>query len=73
VNEKSRIMLISYKSRNNDNRGEMLKPSTRGLFEAIERTAETTNMALRNKVARRLVHVELLINSPPRKTFFTSS
>jgi hypothetical protein len=61
MNEKSRIILTSNKSNSNDNRGEVFKPSTRGLFETIERTAETTDMALRNRVARRWVHVDLLM------------
>jgi hypothetical protein len=37
------------------------KPSTRGLLEAIERMVEMTNMAIKNRVARRWVHVDLLI------------
>jgi hypothetical protein len=61
MNEKSRIILTSNKSNSNDNRGEVFKPSMRGLFETIERTAETTDMALRNRVARRWVHVDLLM------------
>jgi hypothetical protein len=30
------------------------------LLEAIERTAETTNMAIKNRVPRRWVHVDLM-------------
>jgi hypothetical protein len=46
----------------------VLKPSTRGLLEAIERMAETTNMAIRNRVARRWVHVDLLIKLTVKKS-----
>jgi 23S rRNA-/tRNA-specific pseudouridylate synthase len=42
VNEKSRIMLTSNKTNN-----------MRGLIEAIERMAETIDMTIGNKVARR--------------------
>jgi hypothetical protein len=68
VNEKSRIMLTGSKTNSGDNRGEVLKPSTRGLLEAIERTAETTNMAIRNRVAKRWVHVDLLMQSTMKKS-----
>jgi hypothetical protein len=68
VNEKSRIVLTSNKSSSNDNRGEALKPSTRGLFETIERTTETTDMALRKRVARRWVHVDLLMQLTVKKS-----
>jgi hypothetical protein len=61
VNEKSSLMLTGSKTSSGDNRGEVLKPSTRGLLEAIERTAETTNMVIRNRVAKRWVHVDLLL------------
>jgi hypothetical protein len=67
MNEKSRIMLTSNKSSSNDNRGEALKPSMRSLFETIERTAETTDMALRNIVAKRWVHVDLLMQLTVKK------
>jgi hypothetical protein len=60
VNEKSRIMLTIIEASSSDNRGEALKPSMRSLLEAIERTTETTNMALRNRVARRWVQVDLM-------------
>jgi hypothetical protein len=36
VNEKSKIVLTSNKPNSSDNRGEALKPSTRGLLEAVE-------------------------------------
>jgi hypothetical protein len=68
VNEKSRIMLTSNKSSSNDNRGEALKPSTKGLFEIIERTTKTTNMTLRNRVARWWVHVDLLMQLTVKKS-----
>jgi hypothetical protein len=67
VNEKSRIMLTSNEPISSDNRGDVLKPSTRGLLEAIERMVEMTDMAIRNIVARRWVHVDLLIQLTVKK------
>jgi hypothetical protein len=68
VNEKSRIMLTIIEASSSDNRGEALKPSMRSLLEAIERTTETTNMALRNRVARRWVQVDLLMQLTVKKS-----
>jgi hypothetical protein len=68
VNEKSKIMLASNKPSSSDNRSEALKPSTRGLLEAIERTAEKTDVAIRNIVARRWVHVDLLLQLTVKKS-----
>jgi hypothetical protein len=67
VNEKCRIMLTSNEPSSSDNRGEALKPSTRGLLEAIKRTTETTNVTLRNRVAGRWVHVDLLMQLTMKK------
>jgi hypothetical protein len=67
VNEKSRIMLTSNKLSSRDNRGEALKPSMRGLLEAIERMREMTNMAIENRVARWWVHVDLLMQLTVKK------
>jgi hypothetical protein len=41
-------------------RGETLKPSSRGLFQPIERTPKTTNHPIRNIIPRRRLHVNLL-------------
>jgi hypothetical protein len=68
VNKKCRIMLTSNKSSSSDNWGEALKLSIRGLLEAIERTVETTDMALGNRVARRWVHVDLLMQLTVKKS-----
>jgi hypothetical protein len=38
------------------------------LLEAIERTAETTNMTIRNRVARRWVHIDLFIQLTMKKS-----
>jgi hypothetical protein len=38
-----------------------------GLLEAVERTMETTNMAIRNRVARRWVHIDLLMQLTVKK------
>jgi hypothetical protein len=68
VNEKCRIMLTSNEPSSSDNRGEALKPSTRGLLEAIKRTTETTNVTIRNRVVRRWVHVDLLMQLTVKKS-----
>jgi hypothetical protein len=60
MNKESRIMLASNKSGNIDNRGEVLKLGTRGLFEAIERMVKLTDMTIRDKVIRGRVHVDFL-------------
>src|SRR3954465_6534240 len=41
-------------------RGKALKPSTRGLFEAIKKTLKTTNHPLGNRIPRRRLHINLL-------------
>jgi hypothetical protein len=64
---KSRIMLTSNKPSNNDNRGEAFKPRTRDLLESIERTTEMTNMSIITRVARRWVHVDLLMQLTVKK------
>jgi hypothetical protein len=40
----------------------------RSLLEVIERTSETTIMAIRNRVARRWVHLDLLIQLTVKKS-----
>jgi hypothetical protein len=69
VNEKSRIMLTSNKTSNNDNQGEALKPSTTGLLEAIEnggddRPSETKYTGGGD------VHVDLLMELTVKKNIF---
>jgi hypothetical protein len=64
VSEKSRIILTINKSSSNNNQGEALNLSMRGLPAAIERTAETTYVAIKNRIARRWVHLDLFKNSP---------
>jgi hypothetical protein len=68
VNEKSMIMLTGSKTSSGGNWSEALKPSMRGLLEVIERTSETTIMAIRNRVARRWVHLDLLIQLTVKKS-----
>jgi hypothetical protein len=68
VNEKCRIMLTSNEPSSSDNQGEALKPSTRGLLEAIKRTTETTGMTIRNRVAMRWVHAGLLMQLNVKKS-----
>jgi hypothetical protein len=72
VSEKSKIRLTINKSSSSNNQGEALNLSMRGLLATIERTTETTNMAIKNRIARRWVHLDLFKNSPWRKAFFTS-
>jgi hypothetical protein len=68
VNEKSRMMLTINKCSSSNNRGEVLKPSIRGLLVATERTVETTYVAIRNRIARRWVHVGLLMQLTTKKS-----
>jgi hypothetical protein len=53
VSEKSKIRLTINKSSSSNNQGEALNLSMRGLLATIERTTETTNMAIKNRIARR--------------------
>jgi hypothetical protein len=41
-------------------RGETLKPGARGLFEAIKRAPKTADHPIRNRIARRRLHINLL-------------
>jgi hypothetical protein len=68
VNEKSRMMLTINKCSNSNNRGEVLNPSTRSLLVATERAAETTYVAIRNRIARRWVHADLLMQLTIKKS-----
>jgi hypothetical protein len=45
-----------------------VNPSLRGLLEAIKRTMETTYMTIRNRVVRRWVHVDLLMQLIVKKS-----
>jgi hypothetical protein len=68
MRKKNKIMPTSNKSSSNDNQGESLKPSMRGLFETIERIVETTNMALKNKVGKRFMQVDLHMQLTVKKS-----
>jgi hypothetical protein len=61
-------MLASNKTGISDNRGEALKPGTRGMFEAIKRTAKSTDMTIRDKVTRGRVHVDFLTQLTMKKS-----
>jgi hypothetical protein len=56
----SRIMTTSRKTSNNDHRSETLEPSTRSLLKAITRTTKATNHALRNRIPKWWLHLNLL-------------
>jgi hypothetical protein len=68
VNKKSRIMVAGFKASINDNRGEVLKPGPRSLFEAIKRTTQTANHASRDRIPRRWLHVDLLTQFSIKKS-----
>jgi hypothetical protein len=57
----SRVVVTHRKISSTDNQGEALKPSMRILLETIERMLEMIDMAIGNRVARRWVHVDLLM------------
>src|SRR6266540_6320693 len=63
-----RIMLTSNKTSSENNRGEALKPGAGSLLEAIERATETTDVTIRNRVSRRRVHVDLLMQLAMKKS-----
>ena len=49
MNKESGIMMVGNKTSNSDNRGEALKPGTRSLLEATERTTKPIDVTIRNK------------------------
>jgi hypothetical protein len=67
VNEKSKIMLTGSKTSSGNNQGEVLKPSMRNLLEAIKRTVKMADMTIWNRVDRRWVHVDLLMQLTVKK------
>jgi hypothetical protein len=50
------------------NTSESAQTKQRGLLEAIKRTTETTDVTIRNKVVRRWVHVDLLMQLTVKKS-----
>jgi hypothetical protein len=67
VNKKSRIVLSGSKTNSGNNRGEVLKPSTRNLLEAIKRMTKKADMTIWNRVAKSWVHVDLLMQLTMKK------
>jgi hypothetical protein len=63
-------MIALRKTSSSDHRGKALKPSTRGLFQTIKRATKTTNLAIRNKIPRRWLHVDLLMKFTIKKGIF---
>jgi hypothetical protein len=60
VNKQRGIMSAGGETDNYHDRGEALKPGTRGLFQAIKRAPKTANHAIRDRIPRRRLHVNLL-------------
>jgi hypothetical protein len=60
VNKQRRIMSARKETSSSHHRGETLKPSTRGLFQAIKRAPKTANHPIGNRIPRRRLHVNLL-------------
>jgi uncharacterized protein YdhG (YjbR/CyaY superfamily) len=63
----SRIMSIVRKTSSCDHRSKTLKPSLRSLLEAIKETMKTTNHALKNKIPRWWLHINLLMQLAIKK------
>src|SRR5438105_8046177 len=61
-------MLASNKTSSENNRGEALKPCAESLLEAVERATETTDVTIRDRVSRRRVHVDLLMQLTMKKS-----
>jgi len=60
VNKEGMIMITGLKASISDNRGEVLKPGPRGLLEAVKRSTQPANHAIRNRIPQRWLHVDLL-------------
>jgi hypothetical protein len=56
-----------------DHRGKMLKPSPRSLLKTIKGAMKVTNHALRDRIPRWWMHVNILMQLTIKKAFFTSS
>jgi hypothetical protein len=61
VNKQRRIMSARREARSSHYRGETLKPSARGLFQAIKRAPKTADHPIRNRIPRRRLHIDLLM------------
>jgi len=60
VDKESGIVGAGLKTSIRDNRGKPLKPGPRSLLETVKGATQTTNHAIRNRVAWRWLHVNLL-------------
>jgi hypothetical protein len=70
VNKQGRVMIAWGKTSSSDHIGKVLKPSMRSLFQTIKRATKTTNHAIRNKIPRRWLHVDLLMKFTIEKDIF---
>src|SRR4051812_16326484 len=61
VNKQRWIMSTRRETSSSHCGSKVLKPGTRGLFEAIERTTKTTNHPLRHRIPRRRLLTQLTI------------
>jgi hypothetical protein len=73
VHKQSRIKTTNRKTSNSDHRSETLKPSPRSQLETIKGGTKATNHALRNRILRWWLHINLLKQLTIRKAFLTSS
>jgi hypothetical protein len=60
MDKESRIMSAGEKTSSCDHRGKALKPSPRSLIKAIKRATKVTNHALRDRIPRWWMHVNIL-------------
>ena len=67
VDKEDRVVITWLKASITDNRGEVLKPGPRSVLEAVKRSTQPANHASRNRIPRRWMHVDLLLQ------FLTSS
>jgi hypothetical protein len=61
VNKQRRIMNARGEISSSHHRGEPLKPGTRGLFQTIKRVPKTVDHPIRNRIPRRRLHINLLM------------
>nr|CCI55441.1 PH01B031C15.24 [Phyllostachys edulis] len=60
VNKEGRVVITGGEAGSSDNKGETVEPSTRGLFEPIERAIKTINHTIRDRIPKGWLYVNLL-------------
>ncbi|RLN36400.1 hypothetical protein C2845_PM03G16960 [Panicum miliaceum] len=61
MDKESKIMVTWLEASISDNRGEVLKPGPRSLLEAVKRSTQPTDQAIRDRITRGWLHIDLLL------------